>query len=76
MRLVLYLLFIPCSDDDSTHLFPREDVLNGNHRYGDALLFCGVSIGYLPQHVKQLLELIPTSKFLDYQQILDKTTVW
>lgn len=72
----MYLLFIPRSDDDSAHLFPREDVLNGDHRYGDALLFRGVSISYLPQRVKQLLELFPASKFLDYQQILDKTTVW
>jgi hypothetical protein len=75
MRLVLYLLFIPSSDNDSAHLFPREDVLYGDHRYGDSLLFRGVSVGYLPQCVKQLLKFLPTSKFIDYQQILDKTTV-
>ncbi len=76
LSLVLYLLFIPSSDNDSAHLFPREDVLYGDHRYGDLLLFRGVSVSYLPQRVKQLLELLPASKFINYQQILDKTTVW
>ena len=62
----LYLLFISCSDNDSSHLFPREDVLYSDHCYGDSLLFCGVSVSYLPQSVKQLLEFLPASKFLDY----------
>ena len=62
----MYLLFIPSSDNDSSHLFPREDVLNSHHCYGYSLLFYGVSVSYLSQSVKQLLELLPASKFLDY----------